>query len=463
MGSHIRRVLRHRGESGPENETQNRAEKMHSLQMIHGRHPQSEIRFSRRRTFVSETRGLGIRFEKQSSLAVSSRLEVEVKSSQHFAGILVDGIQAERRTGTVLMQPVVLVVPRKTSAAGHKRVEAEAHRVSRDVAKVGSRRSAASHTGRARRSVSLLRHSLRLVTADKNQLRAVYVMSLQSNSVPTGRLRASRKSRARHVVRGTSKSGTRAGCSRASIAVTQDGIAVTLAEPDIVRTVLRHHLQVNVLTEVELSDKALSAEALVADSRAAQWDSGRGQIIGRRISDHGIEPDALHSQLARVKSLTGGKKAGIGVRPRTQIDVSVTRTEQGRGNTRAVVGGVTHVLDTELVIADLPEDVAIIHRDEVVGLVNPSVTAKRENAFFRQQIVQLESSKLQVEPGTAEQVVEATEHLLEVKRPGGIGGRKQVEREILFQRAGGVEIEPAQIKARTRDSLDVGSSSGRTP
>jgi hypothetical protein len=36
MGSHIRRILRLGcGESGRENETQNRAEKMHSLRMIH--------------------------------------------------------------------------------------------------------------------------------------------------------------------------------------------------------------------------------------------------------------------------------------------------------------------------------------------------------------------------------------------------------------------------------------------
>src|ERR1700727_1398863 len=53
-------------------------------------------------------------------------LAVEVKADQQFAGVDVCGVQAESWTGPILVQPVVLVVPGKTGAAGHERVIAVA-------------------------------------------------------------------------------------------------------------------------------------------------------------------------------------------------------------------------------------------------------------------------------------------------------------------------------------------------
>src|SRR5450631_3209388 len=79
-------------------------------------------------------------------------LEVEVKSGQEFAGIYVDRAEAERGSGAVLVQPVVLVMPSKAGPAGHERVVAHADCVGGDIAEVGSRgasRAAARHACRS--------------------------------------------------------------------------------------------------------------------------------------------------------------------------------------------------------------------------------------------------------------------------------------------------------------------------
>ena len=57
-------------------------------------------------------------------------------------------------------------------------------------------------------------------------------------------------------------------------------------------------------------------------------------------------------------------------------------------------------------------------------------------------------------PGTASNVVKAHKNLLKVKSAGRIGGRKQIEGDVLLQSSSGVEVEPAQVKAGTRDALD---------
>src|SRR5271163_1004129 len=65
-------------------------------------------------------------------------LEVEIKSHQYFAGVEVGqhpGVKTWSRT--VLVQPVVLVVPSQTGAARHERVVAEADGIGRDISQVG--------------------------------------------------------------------------------------------------------------------------------------------------------------------------------------------------------------------------------------------------------------------------------------------------------------------------------------
>src|SRR5579864_5064099 len=112
-------------------------------------------------------------------------LEVKVKTNEQFAGIDVCGRQSKSRPGSVLVQPVVLVVPGESRPADHKRVVAVTDGVSGDVAEVG---------WNARRG--LLRHSDRLITPDEDQLRAVYVMRLDQDAIPGRRSRSRRQSRA---------------------------------------------------------------------------------------------------------------------------------------------------------------------------------------------------------------------------------------------------------------------------
>src|SRR5271167_4179276 len=112
------------------------------------------------------------------------------------------------------------------------------------------------------------------------------------------------------------------------------------------------------------------------------------------------------------------------------------------------------VLQAELVVADLPKDVPVTLRDEVMSLIDTTVPGQRENALFGKQVVEFESTHLHVEPGAVSDVIEAHKDLLKVKSARIIGRRKQVERDVLFERSAGMEVEAAQVKARTGDSLD---------
>src|SRR5579864_5440710 len=143
---------------------------------------------------------------------ICSPLEVKVKTQQQFAGVDVCRRQSESWPRPVLMHPVVFVVPGESGTAGHERVIAVANRVGSDVAEV--RRNA----GRG-----LLRHSDRLIPPDEDELRAVHVMGLDENAIPTGRSRSSRQSRTRKVVVGSAPT---------------DQIPVTLAKPLVVPPVL---------------------------------------------------------------------------------------------------------------------------------------------------------------------------------------------------------------------------------
>src|ERR1700678_1265509 len=115
---------------------------------------------------------------------------------------------------------------------------------------------------------------------------------------------------------------------------------------------------------------------------------------------------------------------------------------------------MSHVLQAKLVITDLPEDVSIPHRDEVISLINPAVAGQRQNALLGKQVVQLEPTQLDVEPGAVKNVIQAHKHLLKVKRASPIGRRKQIERDVFLERSGGVEVESAQVESGTGDPLD---------
>src|SRR6202034_202379 len=166
----------------------------------------------------------------------------------------------------------------------------------------------ATRAYRARRPVGLLRHLFDLVPTDKDQLWAVHVVPFEGVAVPGRRLCSRRKRRSRHIVQRATRSGTRAGCRRAAIPIRENRIAITLPKPRVIRAMLRHHRKIDVRAEVELPHEPLAAEPLVRHSRTTQRYLALGEIVSRRLSDHGVEPDPLHSQLARIKRLASGKE-----------------------------------------------------------------------------------------------------------------------------------------------------------
>ena len=111
----------------------------------------------------------------------------------------------------------------------------------------------------------------------------------------------------------------------------------------------------------------------------------------------------------------------------------------------------------ELVVTHLAKNIAVAHRNEVVKLIDAAVAGERQNAFFRKQIVEFKFAEFDVQPRAAEQVVQPRHDGFKVKSAGGVGRRQQEERKILFQRAAGVEVQAAQVKAGTSDALDRGS------
>ncbi len=111
-----------------------------------------------------------------------------------------------------------------------------------------------------------------------------------------------------------------------------------------------------------------------------------------------------------------------------------------------------------MVVSHFAPDVAVALRSEVIELVNAAVTGERKDALLRKQIVEFELAHLDVEPGAAEQVVEPRHHGFKVERGCIVRRRQHIEREILFERAAGVEVETAKIEAGTRDALDCCTS-----
>src|SRR5258708_18653339 len=180
----------------------------------------------------------------QSCPHVYPSLEIKVKAEQQLARVHVGAGQAKSWAGTILMQPVVLVVPGKASPRRHERVVAVTDGVRRDIAEVG--RGAGGR---------LLRHPDGFIPRDEDELQAVDVVRLNKYAVPTRGARpwSQRCQRACGVV-------------IASRAV--DQVTVPLPEPHAIPAMLRDHLKIKMLSEVELADEAFAMEGFVADSRA---------------------------------------------------------------------------------------------------------------------------------------------------------------------------------------------------
>src|SRR5580692_13050993 len=122
---------------------------------------------------------------------------------------------------------------------------------------------------------------------------------------------------------------------------------------------------------------------------------------------------------------------------------------------------MSHPFDADLVVADT-KFVGFTDRLEVIVRVNAGYVCKRQDALFGEQVVELKLAQLDVQPGTARNVVDAGPDGFEVERRRVIRGRKNVERIIIRESSGGVEIQTTPVKSVGRDGRFVSAESVRS-
>src|ERR1700722_3664627 len=264
--------------------------------------------------------------------------EVEVESQQNTAAGQVGTV----RRPSALTDPGVLVVPGEARATVHEGHVAVSKHIIINVPQIGGR------TGNP-----LLRHSDPLRTLNENELGTVDVMSLDKCSIPDRRARAGRE------------------------CIVSCG---TGGEVCVVRAVLGYDLKVQFL-QIKNSGKPFATEGLVPEPTARDWCPSRGQKTCRHLSNHGIEADALGPKAAHIEGLTPRKEPTIGIAVE-QVDVAIARAEQCGGNSRAVVRRMAHPFQSKLVVADLPEDVVVPHRNEVIELETTATRREGQPAFL---------------------------------------------------------------------------------
>src|SRR4029077_5771254 len=163
---------------------------------------------------------------------------------------------------------------------------------------------------------------------------------------------------------------------------------------------------------------------------------------------------------ADIESLAGSEEAAIRIGPINQAGLPIGRAEQCSGVPCAVIGGVTHQLKAQLVVSHLAEDVVITLRNEVIELVDATVAGKRQDALFREQIVELKFAQFYVHPRAAKQIVEARHYCLKMEGSCVVGGGEHVEGKVFLQRAASMEVKAGDIEARGCNALFRRTSRG---
>src|SRR5579884_2503431 len=102
---------------------------------------------------------------------------------------------------------------------------------------------------------------------------------------------------------------------------------------------------------------------------------------------------------------------------------------------------MSHPLQTELVVTDLREAIVIAYRLEVIKLIETANRRQVFNSLFRNDVIQLEFSELDVQPGALQQVVEAYPCGFKVEGGSRIRRRCQQERNVLEKCAAGQYVE----------------------
>src|SRR6266851_470714 len=232
---------------------------------------------------------------------------------------------------------------------------------------------------------------------------------------------------------------------------------------------LGHDLKIE-FVEIEKADKALPAESFVSGPGTWYWHATAGQKSCRRLADHRIEPHAVGAEFTHVKCLAARKKGAIGIAAIRYVRKARRRTDYCSRKSRAVVRRVPHPFHPDLVITHSAKDVSVCGKDsagrvhrrrtEMVEVEAPAITRQRHHSLFRNNIVEFELTKLEVQPGAMEQVVQPHVHRFHMKGTGLVGRGYQEERNILVQRASGQDVEPGVIKS-CECQLAEGGADGR--
>src|SRR5205807_1610221 len=114
----------------------------------------------------------------------------------------------------------------------------------------------------------------------------------------------------------------------------------------------------------------------------------------------------------------------------------------------------------ELVISQLPEDIAVTDGDVVEELVGTSAARQCKGPFLRNEAVEFEFSNLYVQPRTLKQIIEADVSRFEVESTGLIRRGDEEESNIFFQSTARENIQSTEIETGSGDLLLPCKASG---
>ena len=141
------------------------------------------------------------------------------------------------------------------------------------------------------------------------------------------------------------------------------------AEIRIMQTMLGENLEIQFAAEIEQAFETHPVKIFIANSRTRDWIAATCVIHGWGLPKHGVASNPLNPQLAGIEGLTACQEPAVRVLPVGTIWTTIHRVEGGYGKTGAIVVGMPHPLDAQLVVAELAEDVPIAHGNEVEELV----------------------------------------------------------------------------------------------
>src|ERR1700676_2747454 len=151
-----------------------------------------------------------------------------------------------------------------------------------------------------------------------------------------------------------------------------------------------------------------------------------------------------------MESLAGREKAAI-TPVGWQSRLAVRITNEGGRNTCAVILGVSHPLDAGLIVSN-SEGVGGLSkalsdkRLEVVVLVGAPYGRQRKDPLLGQKIVQLKLPELDVQPTASADVVHSPPDCLKVKCRRVIRGWQNIERVIVRESSGCMEVQTAPVE-----------------